>query len=87
MRSQILTFPSVTEAERQAMSRPPDPKAVEIATNLLIAALYNYRCAVTGESDEPVSYLDVPPVTRESFYRQWAVPVAVEAIWREGEAS
>lgn len=85
MHAQILTFPSFTEAERHAMTRPPDEKAVEMATNLLIAALWNYSQTTTGESDQIVSYLDVPPVKRECFYRNWAVPAAVAAVWGEDE--
>ena len=84
MQAQILTFPGFTEAERRAMAQPPDPDIVRFAENLLIAALYNYRRAVTGESEHFVSYGEVPPIKREYFYRNWAVPAAVEAIWKEG---
>ena len=81
MPAAIVTF---THEERQAMAHPPDPDTVRLAENLLIAALYNYRRAVTGESEQLVSYGEVPPIKREYFYRNWAVPAAVEAIWKEG---
>lgn len=87
MQTQIIQFPSITTAERRAMSRPPDPDLVRMATNHLITALYNYRRITSGEADDFAGYLDVPPVKREYFYREWAVPIAIEAIWREGEAS
>jgi hypothetical protein len=65
------------------MVRPPDEGAVRLAKNQLIAALYNYRRVTTGESDDIVSYLDVPEIQREWFYRNYAVPAAIYAIWRD----
>lgn len=84
MTTSVSLFPRLVSAEEELeMRRPPDERAVKIAENLLIAALWNYRQTTTGESDEIVSYLDVPPVWRETFYRAYAVPVAVSAIWKE----
>jgi hypothetical protein len=86
MAASVTFFPRrVPEEERTLMTRPPDPDALQIAENLLIAALWNYRQVATGASEEIGSYLDVPPIWRESFYRNYAVPAAVNAIWHDGE--
>ena len=87
MHGQTLAFKGFSEEKRREAVRPPDPRTVQMAENLLIAALWNYRQVTTGESDEIVSYLDVPAVWREWFYRTYAVPVAVQAIWRDGDAN
>lgn len=82
MSALIIPF---TPEERQAMTRPPDPTVLRLAENDLIKALFNYRQVSSGASDELVSYLDVPDVPREYFFRLWAVPVAMQAIWRDME--
>jgi hypothetical protein len=84
MPAQIAIFPRLApEEERAAMVRPPDETSVRLATNQLIAALWNYRQVTQGHSDDIVSYLDVPEIQREWFYRNYAVPAAIYAIWRD----
>jgi hypothetical protein len=73
------------EEECAAMVRPPDETTVRLATNQLIAALWNYRQITTGESDDLVSYGEVPEVWRELFCRNYAVPAAVQATWHDEE--
>jgi hypothetical protein len=86
MPAQVAIFPRfVPEEARAAMVRPPDETSVRLATNQLIAALWNYRQITTGESDGLVSYSEVPEVWRELFYRNYALPTAVQAIWHDEE--
>jgi hypothetical protein len=83
--AQITPFPGAVEAERRLAVKRADPSTQRLAENLLIAALFNYRQVTTGESDDIVSYAEVPDVLREYWYRLWAVPMAMQAIWRDNE--
>lgn len=86
MPAQIAIFPRlVPEEERADMVRPPDEIAVRLATNQLIVALWNFRQVTTGESEDLVSYGEVPEIWRELFYRNYALPAAVQAIWHDEE--
>lgn len=83
MPASIVVFPRLVPEELDALVRPPDETSVRLATNQLIAALWNYRQITQGHSDDIVSYLDVPEIQREWFYRNYAVPAAIYAIWRD----
>ena len=45
----------------------PHPISIMLATHLLVAALYNYDQIVSGRSEEPVGFLDVPQAERERY--------------------